>query len=394
MRNVSRVATLIASVLAIAAPARAQESVFNLPLPGLPGTSESVRSRGMGGAPGGLTEGSFSMENPAWIADAGRAGLYLSLLGQRTTAEDRQTSGDFDDVVFPMGLGVVPAFGAVVGVGYYQYLDFDAAVESSVVFEGESVPVGLDADGGVGVLAPILAHTFDERTTAGLSLDVYLGSREVVRSISIPDEVATRDTLSRDFSGLGLTLGVTRGFGDAARIGVAYRLRPDLDSDVTRAGDPDLLGRSSEVRLPDELLLEATALVSERLRIGGRLRYAGWEGSVEEDLGTAGAELGNAWEVGGGIEFAPESPVVFLVGPTAPIRVGARWARLPIRVEDQAVDEWSLALGYSRSFSALSRVDVALEYGRRGDLDSNGLSERFVRLGVGMAAFEVWRRFD
>lgn len=372
----------------------AQESVFNLPLPGLPGTGESVRSRGAGGAVVGLPGESFSMDNPAWIAGAQRAGLYLSLLGQRTTAEDREEAGDFEDVVFPMGQAVVPGFGAAIGVGYYQHLDFDAAIESSVIFEGDSVPVAFDSEGGVGVLAPTLGYAIDSLTSAGVSLDVYLGSREVVRSVSIPGAPAIRDTLARDFRGLGVTLGLTRGIGRNARVGVAYRLRPDLDSEVTRAGDPDVVGRESELRLPDELIVEAAVSLSEGLRLGAALRRAGWEGAFQEDLAAERAELGDAWEMGAGVEFAPEGRIGLVLGPEAPLRVGYRWRRLPIRLDGEPVGEWALAIGYSRGFRTLSRVDVALEYGRRGDLDSNGLSERFVRLGVGMAVFEIWRRLD
>ncbi|MGH7564104.1 MAG: OmpP1/FadL family transporter [Gemmatimonadota bacterium] len=385
---------LLAAVVVWAAPLRAQESVFNLPLPGLPGSGENVRSRGMGGAPVGLTAESFSMENPAWIAGVERAGLYLSVLGQRTTAEDRRTSGDFDDVVFPMGQAAIPVSGVVIGLGYYQHLDFDASIESNVVFEGDTVPVGLASDGGVGVLAPSLAYQLNEQTSAGVSLEFYLGSREVVRSVSIPGQLATRDTLARDFGGVGLTLGITRALGEGTRLGLAYRFRPDLDSEVTRAGDPDLLGRESELRLPDEFLVEASMLLSERLRLGADLRYAGWEGTFQEDLADDETDLGDAWEVSGGIEFAPASPVAFVIGPEAPLRVGYRWRRLPIRIDDEPVSEWTLALGYSRGFSDLSRVDVALEYGRRGDLEANGLSERFVRVGVGLGVFEIWRRFD
>lgn len=390
----TRAFLLVAAAVVWAAPSRAQESVFNLPLPGLPGSGESVRSRGMGGAPVGPMAESFSLDNPAWIAGFERAGLYLSLLGQRTTAEDRQASGDFDDVMFPMGQAAIPAFGAVIGVGYYQHLDFDASIESSILFEGDTVPVGFASDGGVGVLAPGVAYRLNSRTGVGVSLDFYLGSREVVRSVSIPDELATRDTLGRDFGGAGLTLGLTRDVGEGTRFGLAYRIRPDLDSEVTRAGDPDLLGRESEIRLPDELIAQANIGLSERLRVGAGLRYAGWEGAFQEDLAAAETELGDAWEVGGGIEFAPETPVALVIGPEAPLRVGYRWSRLPIRIDGEPVGEWTLALGYSREFSNLSRMDLAVEYGRRGDLEANGLSERFVRVGVGLGVFEVWRRFD
>ena len=257
-----RPASLAPLILAAsgAGPALGQESVLTLPLPGLPATGESVRSRGMGGVSGGLTGEIFSLDNPAWLADFERAGLYLSLLGQRTTAEDSETTGEFEDVVFPLGQAAVPAFGAVIGVGYAQYLDFDAGVETRLVFEGDTVPAGLESDGGVGILSPSLSMRLNERTRLGLALDVYLGSREVVRSIAVPEPIGTSDTLGRDFGGVGLGLGVARDVGGNLQVGIAYRLRPDLDSEVTRAMDPDLIGREAEIRLPDELLVETLSL--------------------------------------------------------------------------------------------------------------------------------------
>lgn len=387
-------AALVLAAVLVSSPASAQESVFNLPLPGLPGSGESVRSRGMGGTAAGLPGETFSLDNPAWLADFERAGLYLSLLGQRTTAEDVDDSGEFEDVVFPMAQAAVPGFGAVIGVGYTQYLDFDAGIESSLVFEGDTVPAGLESEGGVGMLSPSLSLRLNERTSAGLALDVYLGSREVVRSVSVPEPIGTSDTLARDFGGVGLAFGVVRDLGASSRVGVAYRLRPDLDSEVTRAMDPDLIGREAEVRLPDELLVEASLRVSDRLRMGAAGRWAGWEGTRDEDLEGSTADVGDALDLGGGLEFAPPRRILHVIGPDAPLRVGYRWRRLPLRLDGEPVTEWALGVGYSRGFGQLSRVDVAVEFGRRGDVQEHGVSEEFVRVGVGMGVFEVWRRFD
>jgi hypothetical protein len=348
----------------------------------------------MGGVTAGLPGESFSLDNPAWIADFERAGLYLSLLGQQTTAKDVDASGEFEDVVFPMGQAAVPAFGAVIGVGYAQYLDFDAGIESSLVFEGDTVPAGLESEGGVGVLSPSLSLRLDERTSAGLALDVYLGSREVVRSISVPEPIGTRDTLARDFGGVGVAFGVARDLGRSARVGVAYRLRPDLNTEVTRAMDPDLIGREAEIRLPDELLVEASVRVSDGFAAGAAARWAGWERTLDDDLDGATTDVGDALDLGGGLEFAPRRPILFVMGPDAPVRVGYRWRRLPLRLDGEPVSEWALGLGYSRGFGRLSRVDVAVEIGGRGDVQEHGVSERFVRVGVGMGVFEVWRRFD
>lgn len=396
MRRRLRSAALALPALAAAlsgSPAFGQESVFNLPLPGLPATGESVRSRGMGGVSAGLPGETFSLDNPAWSADFERAGLYLSVLGQRTSAEDIDASGEFEDVLFPMGQAAVPAFGSVVGIGYTQYLDFDAAIESRFVFEGDSVDSGLDSEGGVGILSPSLSRRLDARTSVGVALDIYLGSREMVRSVGVPDPIGTTDTLARDFGGLGLALGVTRDFGNA-RVGLAYRLRPDLDSEITRAMDPDLIGSEDEVPLPDELLLEASVRLADRLRMGALARWSGWEGTLDEDLEGGVVDVGDALDLGGGLEFAPETPWLMVVGPDAPVRVGYRWRRLPLRIDGEAVSEWSLGLGYSRGFGRLSRLDLALEVGGRGDVEEHGVSESFVRLGVGLGVFEVWRRID
>ncbi len=374
-----------------AAPLAAQESVFNLPGFGLPGSGESVRSRGIGGA--GILPGTvFSLENPAPLARFVRAGLYLTLLGQRTRVDDGSRSGDFDDVDFPMGQAVVPAGDAAFAVGYYQFVDFDARLESSILFEGDTLPVTRDSEGGISVLSPTVAYAFDGRTGAGISLDVYIGSREEIRGVETFDlnenPVKTADSLSRSFNAVGATLGIEHLFGEGMRVGASYRFRPSISSEITQASAVGLVGRSAELDLPDDIALGAHARVTSRLTAAGALRYAGWGGFEGQD-GTEG-EFADAIEIGGGIEFAPETDVAHVLGPEAPARLGFRWRRLPVEVGGEPVREWAASLGYGRAFGARSRLDLVLEYGRRGTVDDNGLSERFLRLGVGVGVFEDW----
>jgi hypothetical protein len=82
-----------------------------------------------------------------------------------------------------------------------------------------------------------------------------------------------------------------------------------------------------------------------------------------------------------------------IFGEETPLRLGLRWRRLPLRVDGEPVDEWVASAGYGRGFFAgWSRIDLVLEAGRRGDVELHGVSERFMRLGVGLSAFEQWRR--
>jgi hypothetical protein len=387
------VAFALASISA-ASPLTAQESVFNLSAFGLPASGEGMRARGMGGVTVGLPEDLFSLENPALLARSGRAGFYLSLLGQDSTVENTELSHSSDDVVFPMGQAVFPAWSnTVFSIGYYQLIDFDAALESTVAFEGDTLPVSLDSEGGVFVLAPGLSYGIDEKTGVGASFDVYLGSREIFRSVQRPDLggvlTTTSDSLSRDFAGLGVTLGVERQFGQGTHIGLAYRLRPTVTSGITTELRGVEVGSETEFNLPNAFSLGASTRLGNQVRVAGVFRRSGWE-DFEID-GVSQPDAADFIEYGGGLEYTPDQRNL-LIGPRAPIRFGMRWRQLPIVINDQNVNEWALSVGHSRRFGDRSRVDLLFEYGRRGSLDDIGLTERYMRLGFGISAFEQWRR--
>lgn len=394
-----RLALLLAIGALLAGPPAAlgQESVFNLGGFGLPSGGEALRGRGMGGAGLALDGPVFSVENPAVAGRFESAGIYLSLIGQRTEIEAGEGIGEFEDVVFPIGQVVVPAGDRLVlAIGYSQYLDFDARLASTIVLEGDTVPVAFDADGGLSTITPSAAWALDEATSLGLGVDVYLGSREVIRLIAL-DEVeggglATADTLARDFRALGLTIGVERRLGDRVRVSAAYRLRPTITSEITRAPGEGLEGSETELSLPDEIILGAAARVSSRLLAAFALRRAGW-GDFETE-GVPPDRMADAVEVGGGLEWRPEPTLFGLLGPEAPLRVGARWRRLPLDLLGEPVTEVSGTVGYGRRFGGRSAIDVAFEFGTRGSLEENGLSESFLRLGVGLSTFEEWRRVD
>lgn len=388
--------------LALLAPggAAAQESVFNLGTFGLPSSGEAMRARALGGAGLGLGRETFGLENPAQIAGFRRAGLYLSILGTRTEVEDPFDSGDIEDVYFPVGQVVIPAWGGLVlGLGYRQHLDFDARLESTVEVVGDTVPVPivLDADGTVAALSPTLAYAFDERTTAGVSVDLYLGSREVIRTVEAGDvdvgAIRVGDSLTRDFRGVGATFGVERAIGERFTVSAAYRLVPTLDSEITEASSAEALeGIDAEFDLPNELVLGATARFSERLLATVAWRSASW--SEFAGPGIEPDRVADAFELGGGIEWSPRSRTALLLGPGTPLRLGIRYRELPLEIDGETVTEWAAAVGYGLGFGDRSRIDAVLEAGRRGSLDDHGLSETFVRLGVGVAVFEEWQRID
>jgi long-subunit fatty acid transport protein len=371
--------------------------VFNLPAFAVPEEGSTIRSRALGGAGSGVAGDVFSLANPAPIARFRRAGLYLSLIGQNVTVDGEDATGDFTDVMFPMAQIVIPAWeGSAFGVGYYQFVDFDADLEATVEFEGDSLPVELESTGGVSVLSPSAAYSFGPATQVGVSADFYLGSREIVRVVDLqdlsPGALAASDSLSRDFGGIGFTVGVERAIGPRVRLSAAYRHRPTIESEVTQAPDDALERARSEFDLPGEVILGAAWQPTQGLVATAGFRRSSWSSFDPEGVENVG--FGDAIEVGGGIEYSSAVERAMVLGPQAPLRLGYRWRRLPLEIEGEPVSEWVASLGYGRSLGAAGRsgVDVVVEYGQRGSLDDHGLEESFLRLGVGFRTFEQWRR--
>jgi hypothetical protein len=381
-------------VLAAALPVAAQESVFNLPVLGVPSSGESMRARALGGAGIGLPADPFSLEAPAQLARFGRSAFQLSAMGQRLDVEDADGSGTLDDVSFPMGQAVFPAWdGTALALGFYQFVDFEAAVQSELLFEGDTVPASLTSEGGITVIAPAVAWAVGPRTALGGSLDVYLGSRRLVRRLEIGDVttggVVVADSLSRDFRAVGFTVSAEQVLGDRTRLGAAWRWRPTVDSEITDAPGVGLEGATSEFDLASEVTVGGSIQLSRRVLGAAVVRWSDWGDFASE----AGGTFGSSWEVGGGLEITPTGRRLLLFHAEAPLRVGARWRQLPLQVAGEPVREWSLSLGYGRRFvAAWSRADLVVEMGRRGDRDTHGLTERFLRLGLGFSAFEQWRR--
>ena len=388
---------LLLTALALPVTAGAQESVFNLPAFAVPEEGATIRTRALGGAGSGVGGDVFSLANPAPIARFRRAGLYLSLIGQNVTVDGEDATGDFTDVMFPMAQIVIPAWeGSVFAVGYYQFVDFDTDLEATVEFEGDSLAVELESTGGVSVLSPAAAYSFDAATQVGVSVDFYLGSREIVRVVDLqdlsPGAIAASDSLTRNFGGMGFTVGVERAIGPRVRLSAAYRHRPRIESEVTRAPDDALEGVRSEFDLPSEVILGAAWQPWQGLVATAGYRRSPWSSFEPEGVENVG--FGDAIEVGGGIEYSSAVERAMVLGPQAPLRLGYRWRRLPLEIDGEPVTEWVASAGYGRTLGAAGRsgVDVVVEYGQRGSLDAHGLEESFLRLGVGFRTFEQWRR--
>jgi hypothetical protein len=81
-------------------------------------------------------------------------------------------------------------------------------------------------------------------------------------------------------------------------------------------------------------------------------------------------------------------------GGSFPLRAGVRREQLPYTLPaGENVTRTAVSFGTGLLFRGRrGKLDLALQIGRTGSLDSNGFEDRFVRFYVSVAAGEEWRR--
>jgi long-subunit fatty acid transport protein len=395
---------LLAGLLAAGGLARpravlAQESVFGSLGFGLPEDGLSVRSRGMGNAGSALPGIHFSFRNPAALAVFDRSGLSLGAVLQTRKPEDanadsRQNDSEvpFAQLAFPLGHGLV------LGGGYYRYLDFDGFVDTFTTFRGESLATRLESDGGVSVLSPQLAFRLNRYLRVGGGVDFYTGSRELRRRIEFDPDlgVPTTDSLAFGLGGTGFTVGAQIAPTRRLILAASYRSSVTLDGDEEFGpgfdrdqSDADTVGgRQIDVDLPATLAGGISYRFGRGVVVAADVESASWG-----DFGIDGRKDPDSQDTFGasfGVEYAFPRRLWVLPEGTM-LRLGARTRELPQRFGGESVRERAATFGLGQLIGiGATAMDLALEVGKRGSLDSNGLAERFVRFAVSLSAFEKW----
>ena len=376
------------ALLLLPAMAGAQ-SLFSTRGLGVPVEPVDARARALGGIGVGLLGWTGSMVNPAEAAGTPRRGISAAIQPSRRSVEFDGNSDVLGGTRFPLVRAVLPFRERVgVAVGYGGFLDQGWAVTSETM-----VPLGdrqiravdlIESSGGVAQARLDVAYLVTPSVGVGIGAGMYTGRLERVVSRTFPDTSAIegfRSVAAWNYQAPSLTAGAWWEPLSILKIGASVTWAGEL-----RAEPEEGTTHGVRVDLPLQFAAGASGQLAPGLLavIGGR--WAGWS-SVEDGFGDPDIAA-DTWEVGGGLEWSGGQA---LARPF-PLRLGARYARLPFRVEGASPAEWALALGFG---SVLARddvgpravIDAAIERGRRGDAAATGLTESFWRFTVSMSLF-------
>jgi hypothetical protein len=227
----------------------------------------------------------------------------------------------------------------------------------------------------------------------GVAADFYFGRLQRTWRVNFSNGslVHSEDQIGSYFLGVGLHAGL-QWFHPRWQLGVA--VRPPVDLDVETNIEYAFGGESetikTKVRLPLWLGFGLGYRPSEKWQLAAEYRLQKW-GGVPQDL-DFGAVLCDSKEFGAGFEYVSSRNVLDSYFKRIAYRAGVTLSRLPY--EDPAgkpISEWLITTGLGLPFRLGSgRIDVAFEFGKRGDLASNSAEESIMRLSFSINGAERW----
>jgi len=137
-----------------------------------------------------------------------------------------------------------------------------------------------------------------------------------------------------------------------------------------------------EYKLPWEVGVGTSVLPFKEHKINVDLHYEAWK-QVDDNL-EDGMKLGVGWAY----EPVAETRDSYL--KKLPLRAGLSWRNLPFKVKDEPVEEYAVSLGISFPLKRdINRLDFGFQLLKRGDLDTNKLSDTSFMFMMGFTGFDI-----
>jgi hypothetical protein len=359
----------IAALLLIAAPTLAQVPATAVGL-GYPVAPIDARAAALGSTGIGLLYGTYSLRNPADLSEHRRPGFGLALLAEDVDVKGGTVPIDTGRERFTVIRAVVPFGGWTASLGFGGELDQDWAARflDTLVLSSGRVPFEevREHDGGMSAIDFSLARRLGplSRQTFFRTFDPPLEGAPALVNAGGSQRLKYRAWRFKT----GASINIANRFLVSGSVGFTGDLTAE-PQDSTRA--------SVQFDLPTTLEVGASVLVADSVVLAAGGGWAGWSsleglGDFQEGLRTHDTKWG-----GVGLEYRS----LHLIGFNVPVRFGARRAELPFNFGDSPVKETAFSVGAGFIFrNGIAELNLAFEFGDRGDFARDGLEESFRRL--------------
>jgi hypothetical protein len=376
---VKRVALVfgVALIVAVGA-AEAQVSVYSVLGIGFPSRPVGVSARSQGDGIAAIDPGSAM--NPGAIALQPRLNVIgVSETTNRSYVADGVAVDGLRDTRFPFFMleGQLGSSPLVIGLSYSTYTDRSYHIQTgdTITIRDEEVPIQdeLSSDGGIADVRAALAWNAGPKLQVGAAVHVLAGStrEEVLRDFGNPAYSPVRQKGDVSYSGFGLSAGAV--YTPLARLRVGAAVRRDSKLEISGALLP-----AFEVQLPWTLTAGFTFIPLTPIRWSVSGSWRSWSRATDDVPEGVELFIFDTWEVGTGLELRAPSGILSSI----PLRLGARYAKLPF--SPKADQPWDFNLSAGTGFHFASRRALFEFTVERAIREGGGASERAWQLFFGL----------
>jgi long-subunit fatty acid transport protein len=388
---------LIAAVcLAVQTSTPRSESKYNLVFLGQRMDAGDVRAIALGGGMQLLDDSLSVLQfNPATLTAArkvtfGAAQYFTSDRAQSDELTEQDASFKFSSFTFAFPL----TSRATLAVGYRARYDADGHIVTERVTEdGESYGEFFNRRGGLTSFPLTGAFRVSTMLQVGAYYSIEKGSIENRWDIIFADKsknIAT-SLVERQLSGRGYGAGIVLQPAGSVMLGVAYEGEIDYDTDVRERHTNSTSNKSyaETTTLPRRWTFSALWKPLQDYAAHGTFSFSDF--SDFDGLAFPAERLHGAEVAAFGLEYTKG---VGIRGVRLSIRGSVSYERMPYDFPaGERITKLVFGFGTGLNFrSGKGKIDIAIQGGTVGDRRDNGLSNRILRVYIGVSGSEIWKR--
>lgn len=189
-------------------------------------------------------------------------------------------------------------------------------------------------------------------------------------------------------------------------IGAVYDFKTDLNSELSQRVERRPISKGTDsvtlatingnITLPQTFSGGISLSKGYQWTLGADFTYLDYKQYRGID-GQPSSNIKSAFRMALGFEFTPDlaSPSSYLKRMT--YRTGVSLDNYPYLVNNSNVKDFGINFGLSLPVSRISSLDIAVKFGKRGDLQTNTIEEKYFKLYFGVTFNDQWfikRKFD
>ena len=227
----------------------------------------------------------------------------------------------------------------------------------------------------------------------GIVANYYIGHRTRFWKLDF-DEYTMEDVkyeIEKTFKNPGVTVGFSKKLENVS-LGVTYSTYAKLEGNIVYKYGHAPYADTLDLELTDDFLFEIPARISsgltwkfiDKYKASLDIYYAMWEDTETYDKNSLKICFGLAYDplsgYGGWLERIP-------------VRIGGYYRELPFEKNQEKIIEQALTFGISIPLkSPNKKIDLAVKYLTRGDIDVHRLSDESLMFSFGITGFDIFRK--